>query len=72
MQSRHEEHWANHIYKKLVVQLTNAVVNVLAVVVEIIHAAIADTTMFRRRKYMGITNRTHVFKFLAFKSLATY
>lgn len=46
MQNGHEENRAYQIEKKLVVLLSNAVIDVATVVVEAVDAAIARATMF--------------------------
>jgi hypothetical protein len=42
----HDEHWGNKSEKQVVIQLSNTIVNVLAMMVEVIHASIAFSTMF--------------------------
>jgi len=68
----HKENWADQIKKKLVVLLPNAVVDVLAVVVEVVNAAIAGATVFRWREHVCVTNLAAKFKIFALKSLAIY
>lgn len=72
MQNGHYENWADQIKKKLVVLLPNAVVDVLAVVVEVVNAAIAGATVFRWGEHVSIANLAAKFKIFALKSLAKY
>jgi len=72
MQSGHDKNWANEIEEKLVVLRTNAIVDIPAVVVEVIYAPIAAAAVFRRGKHVSVANRAAIFKFVGLELLTTY